>query len=467
MRTSLIASLALAILAVHAAAQESQIGSDLRREGEHVGESCSTLNVKAIGGCVYTLATDYPFHVAFGSLAPGNGTAFGVAFAERYTPNESWRLSWSADAVRAISGSYRAGAYMKIVRTPPLDIVVAPAGAPARDTGPREVPVIDLFTQTTWLRTLGYFGEGPDTASQDRSLFGERQTMFGGSIVYPLSGWAAFDALRVSVTGGVTGRFIDIRPRSGGDAPSIDERFILTRPPGFIRDDAFVELREGVRIHPSVAGGHLQLAYAATAQQFRTDQTAHSSFNRWTVDLQHGIPFYRTSAPADARELNTPNQCSVATGSPACPRVSASRNRQGAVNLRLLMIASTASAGNTVPFYLQPTLGGSDLNGERLLAGYDDYRFRAPSLLLAQESVEHSLWGPIGVFVMLEQGVVSLRAGDFDTGGVKHSVTAGLTLRAGGFPIVNLSVARSPEGHHVIAAISPSLLGGGGRPRLF
>ena len=29
-----------------------------------------------------------------------------------------------------------------------------------------------------------------------------------------------------------------------------------------------------------------------------------------------------------------------------------------------------------VPFYFQPTLGGSDINGQRLLSGYDDYRFR-------------------------------------------------------------------------------------------
>ena len=35
-----------------------------------------------------------------------------------------------------------------------------------------------------------------------------------------------------------------------------------------------------------------------------------------------------------------------------------------------------------MPFYLQPTLGGSDINGERRLASFNDYFFRAPNVLL-------------------------------------------------------------------------------------
>src|SRR5438045_2873976 len=73
-----------------------------------------------------------PCRVALGSLAPQNGFAFGLAFVEHYTPNESWRLSWNADAVATPSGSWRGGAYMKLVHTPATaGVVVRQPGAAA------------------------------------------------------------------------------------------------------------------------------------------------------------------------------------------------------------------------------------------------------------------------------------------------------------------------------------------------
>jgi hypothetical protein len=38
------------------------------------------------------------------------------------------------------------------------------------------------------------------------------------------------------------------------------------------------------------------------------------------------------------------------------------------------------------------------------LGSYQDYRFRAPNLLLFEETFEHSIWGPFGVKFMGDQG---------------------------------------------------------------
>jgi hypothetical protein len=67
------------------------------------------------------------------------------------------------------------------------------------------------------------------------------------------------------------------------------------------------------------------------------------------------------------------------------------------------------AAAWTVPFYSQPTLGGSDIDGQRLLSGYD------------------SIWGPL----------------------------------------VNLSFVWGGDSHHIIGSIDPTLLGGSGRPSLY
>jgi len=120
-----------------------------------------------------------------------------------------------------------------------------------------------------------------------------------------------------------------------------------------------------------------------------------------------------------------------------------------------------------VPFYLQPTLGGSDLNGTKLLSSFDDYRFRGPNLIALQESIDHSIWRFLGVFAMAEQGKVTLDRGDLNFSGLAHSYAAGLTVRAGGFPQVYLLFAWGDEGHHAGATVNSSLLGGSARPSLF
>lgn len=451
------------------AGQESQVAADLRREREQVAESCSRFAAKAIGGCAYTLITSSPFHVALGNLAPLNGFGFGLAFSERYTPNESWRMTWSADAVAAMSGAYRGGAYMKLVHTPDLGIVVRPAGGSGapRAVAPRDVAVLDVFAQTTSLETLNYFGPGQDSTQAGRSVFGEGQTLVGTSAIYPLTRLRATSALRLSLLGGITGRFVDIRSATSGDVPSIEDRYAAATVPGLARQSGFVEFREGLRITPSVANGRLRLNYLASAQQFRTSHASQSSFNRWTIDLQHEIPLYRVVSSTGPREFNGPNECARSAGATACPAVQWSRNREGAIGLRLVAMTSSASGGNQVPFYFQPTLGGSDINGERWLASFADYRFRGPNLLALQESVEHALWGPIGVFAVAEQGKVAQHGGDLGFSGLSTSATVGLTLRAGGFPMLHLSFSWGAEGHHISGAMNSSLLGGSSRPSLY
>lgn len=462
------AAVVLALVASPAWGQESQFHADLRREGEHIAASCSEFSVGKLGACAYTLLTDSPFHIALGSLAPGNGFATGLAFSTRFTPNESWRLSWTADGVVTPGGSWRGGAYMKLVHTPDLGIVVVPAGGGGTDdgVGPREFTVIDLFAQKTSLATINYFGQGPASLEQGQSVFGEDQTIIGGSVIHPVGG-RVFRALRTAVIGGVRGRFVDIRPGRSDSVPSIEQLYTDRTAPGLGLQRGFVEFQEGLRLKPSIAGGWLRLNYLLSAQQFRASREALSSFNRWTIDLQHEIPLYRRVSSTGPRDFNGPNQCGQAAGAPECPPVSWSRNRQGAVGARLLVSSSKALGGHRVPFYFQPTLGGSDLNSERILAGFADYRFRGPHMIAVQGSFEHSIWGPIGVFVQGEQGKVASDRGDLDFAQMARSATIGVTLRAGGLPMMNFSFSWGREGHHIIGNVNNSLLGGSTRPSLF
>jgi len=222
-----------------------------------------------------------------------------------------------------------------------------------------------------------------------------------------------------------------------------------------------------IRVRPSLAGGWLRLNYSFEADQFRTSRDTRSSFGRFVTDLQHDIPLFRQVASTGPLVFNGPNDCGPSPTAPGCPPPQWSRNRFGTVRVRALLVTSSTSDGNEVPFYLRPTLGGSDLNGERRLASYEDYRFRDEALVALQQSVEFSLAGPIGLFFQAEQGTVAPRAGALSFRDFSGSATIGLTLRAGGFPLVNLSFSWGGEGHHVIGTMDTSLLGGSSRPSLY
>jgi hypothetical protein len=134
-----------------------------------------------------------------------------------------------------------------------------------------------------------------------------------------------------------------------------------------------------------------------------------------------------------------------------------------------MLSRSVVSGASAVPFYFQRTIGGSDLDGTRVLASYEDYRWRGPHLLLFQETFEHSLGShiPLGIWLAADHGVVAAQNDPFDMGRMRNTFTAGLSFRAGGLPMALLTFATGgSEGHHIALTLSPTLLGGSSRPSL-
>jgi len=451
-------------IVVVSAAQEGQLQSDFRREGEHIKESCGAFSFKSAASCAEELVTDHPLHIALGSLSPQNGFGFGAAFVTHYTPNEDWRLSWDADAVGSTNGSWRAGAYMKIIHTPVehITVVTNPSGQPKKNTlAVHPYTVFNLYAQAISLNTLFFFGLGPDSTLAGRSVFGMTETIVGTDVIKPFKG-----GLNLALLGEVNGRFVSLRGDYGQSSPSIEQLYTNVTAPGLASQPAFVQLGEGVRIKPVLFHDHLQLNYLASFQQFFAPSNSTYSFRRWTIDLDNEVPLYRNSKSFAPKDTNGPDECAQTVGGEKCPSIS--RNREGSIGFRFLLAESAASAGSVVPFYFQPTLGGSDINGNPVLSSYQDYRFRAPNLLLLRESFEHSIWGPFGFTFTADQGKVALIRSDIDFQNLKHSFATGFTLRAGGAPQVFLLFAwGGSEGHHTIASMNTSLLGGSVRPSLY
>jgi hypothetical protein len=442
------------IVCTMAWAQESPLHAELRREGERVSDACGTFSFKSIPMCGYTLFTDHPLHIAAGSMPPQNGFGLGAAFVwSKNTRN--WRMSWDLDAVGAFSGAWRAGGYMTMVHTP------HPAKPQIRATHP--YTVFNLYAQSISLNKLNFFGLGNDTTLSGKSLFGMSQTIVGASAIKPVYELAAIRWLNLSLLGELNGRFIDIRGAQSQSVPSIETLYTNATAPGLSSQPGFVQLLEGVRVKPAI--GNLQLNYVGKFEQFFAPSNSQYSFMRWTVDLNHTYSLYGRSQSATSAETVGPDSC--APSGEKCPEIPHTRNLNGSIGVRLLISESLTSGTSVVPFYLQQTLGGSDINSVLTLGSYQDYRFRAPNLLLLEESFEHSIWGPFGVRFMADQGRVALTRSDVGFSDLKYSYAGGLTLRAGGFPMISVMFAwGGSEGSHNTFNMNTSLLGGSARPFL-
>lgn len=473
-----------AVVGIARAQDESKLGADFRGEGDRFSASCGSFRLSGVPGCAELLFTDHPLHIAVGSIAPQNGFGAGVAFVAHYTPNDNWRLSWNTDAVGSNNGSWRAGVYMTAILTKPKKEKTT-HGRPDTNHKPTppslERPEFHVYTQTITLNKIDYFGLGPDTTVADRSFYGMRETIPGGNVWWPI-----FEPLHLSLYGEVNGRFVDIRPSPNQPSPSIEQLYTEVTAPGLTKQPGFLQFGEGLRLRPVISLLNLRLNYLLLFQQFVAPNDSEFSFERFTTDLSHEFPlssktrtFYPVpgNGPDDCSSGETSAQAAKAQGSTAatkesqqtvapCPNVS--RNREGSIGFRLFYSQSITGAGHVVPFYFQPTLGGTDINGNPSLSSYQDYRFRAPDVLLLRESFEHSLYGPVGFAFIADQGKVSSADGQLGSSPWLHSFSVGLTLRAGGFPQAFLLFSwGGNEGTHTIANVNTSLLGGAARPSLF
>jgi hypothetical protein len=370
------------------------------------------------------------------------------------------------DAVATTNQSWRAGGYMTAVLVRHPRIVVQPGGSSTPNRSQPEIqeyPVFHAYAQGTSLNTLTFFGLGPNSSTAARSYFGETQTITGVNVVWPV--WKKLNA---SLYGEANGRFVDIRGSYGHNSPSIEALYNNDGAPGLESQPTFAQFGEGIRLRPVFAADYVRLNYLFNYQQFVAGTSSYS-FQRFNVDLGHQLALYKTTRFPYARDYNGPNDCSSDPSVHKCP--SPTRDLQGSIGFRFIYSQSMTSGTSVVPFYFQPTLGGSDINGTPALASYQDYRFRGPNLMLLRGTFEHSLPGKfsaLGISFNADFGKVALDHSDLDFSHMRHSYSAGFTLRAGGFPLVYLLYAwGGKEGVHTIGRLDTSLLGASPRPSLY
>jgi len=487
------ACIAPALLSAQASDQNESFAAnfhdDLVQEGVNLGD-CKHGYLAGISGCAETSFTGTPFHISVGSLAPQNGVGFGLAAAEVYHPTYCaswidftkppeagarnpchWSLNLNVEGLATSNQSWRAGFYMSAVhlstRRPQVHHPGEPGPKhPVRNfTGPSTT--VNFYSVSNSLHRIYFYGLGPDTTPAGRADYGLTENVTGASLILPVRAWL-IDPAGLSLLGEVNGRFLSQRGSYGDTSPSIEQIYNDTTAPGLTAKSNYFQAGEGIRLNPvlplkKVRLEQLQLNYLAQFQQFVAGGVSYESFRRFNADLNHTLVLY-------TRDVGKPEASRPPVlGAPNVPPNSSTRDVTGSISARLFIQESIANRGHIVPFFLQPTIGGSDLNGQAFLSSYPDYRFRGPDLLWMHGAYEQSLGKfPVGLFLGVDEAKVGLRRDDISFDHLRHSYSAGMTLHAGGLPVVYLLFCwGGKEGNHTIANINASLLGTSVRPSLF
>jgi hypothetical protein len=493
MRAHRFLSLALVAWTAAHAQNEGRLHRDFRVEGEAL-QACGKFSFGSLMDCGQTLVMGQPMHIAVGSLAPQNGFGAGLAFVEHKDFASEWRMNFDIDALATDNGSWRAGAYTKAYRLPGGAIHMQLPGSttkPATTPLFTSAPLFNFYAQAISLNRVDYYGLGPNTTPLTHTTYGFTETITGVSAILPVAG--VLTRAKLAIVAELNGRFPALRSGTDSALPSTYQLFSESTAPGLLRQTGYLEPSEGLRIEPALFKDHIRLNYLLQFQQFVAPSDGYYSFRRWNGDFSHEIPLYSllpsklsshyTTDRAPAMQYNGPDDCtgsgsniSIARAAAAkpnsarpCPIVSTTQKLEGSITLRAFMSESFADRGSVVPFYLSPTIGGSDINGTPMLASYPDYRFRGPDLLLFQGSIEHSIGKlPIGALFTVDEGKIGLRRDDVSLNQLQHTFGVGFTVRAGGLPVMSLLFAwGGSEGTHTTATVNPSLLGGSSRPSLF
>jgi surface antigen Omp85-like protein len=283
------------------------------------------------------------FHPKLGSLTTGSGFAYGVGFRDRDLFSNRGALEiWAAGSVKQY---WATEARLRFPRLANNHLHLEGWGS--RRDYPQE----------------NFFGLGPDSNRDDRSDYAIRTDHFGGRAgVRPfehLLVGGGMEYLRPRLGGGQNDRFPDVPeifPPS--DVPGIDSRS------DFVRSEAFVEVDYREPIYPKKGGW-----YRIDFSHYDDRTTDQFTFNRLDADVRQFFGFL------------------------AGRRVIAAR---------LFVSTSDTDAGQTMPFFFMPTLGGNDT-----LRGFREYRFRAPHAILAQAEYRWEIWSGFDGALFYDAGKVA------------------------------------------------------------
>ena len=320
--------------------------------------------------------------VKVGGLAPGGGFAIGPEFVKEGL----WggKLNFRAGMQGSMSGYRKQDVHL-----------AAPRFLHDRLS-------LDLYAVRHDYPSLNYYGPGPESERTGRSNYRHEDTAFDATLTYRVA--------RGLMAGGSAGYVFNNVGR-GTDNRFISSEIIYDAPgiagqANFFRTGGFVQLDRRDFAPGPRSGGN----YIAQFHNFSDRTFGETSFRRLDLEAQQYIPLF---------------------------------NKRRVIALRAKSV-TTFSDGKTIPFYMQPMLGGSDD-----LRGYRPFRFRGNNLMLMNAEYRWEVFSGLDMAVFADAGKVYMNKSQLNFSKLESNVGFGFRFNARNSVFMRVDVGFSHEGYQV------------------
>jgi outer membrane protein assembly factor BamA len=326
------------------------------------------------------------FHPMLGGLATGSGFALGTQYAK--TDIMNGMLSFRASGQASFAAYQKYGLALEAPRI-------------ANEL----LSVSFNFTQRNYPQE-DFFGIGSNSAKDDRTNYRLEDTDYAASVaVRPLTKLTVgtrLGILNTNTAPGTDTRFPSIERLFGATSvPALD------RQPDYGYAGAFIQYdRRDEPLNPRSGG-----LYRAEGGYYDDRDTQSYSFRRWEMELQQYFPFF---------------------------------NERRVVAFRSRLALTDTNAGQDVPFFLLPTLGGSDD-----LRGFSEYRFRDKNSLLFNLEYRWEAFSGLDLALFGDAGNVFKDAGDIDLNELKTAYGFGFRFNTHKSVFWRIDVGFGQEGTHM------------------
>ncbi|MBS1855284.1 MAG: BamA/TamA family outer membrane protein [Acidobacteria bacterium] len=250
---------------------------------------------------------------------------------------------------------------------------------------------------------IDYYGPGPDSHKAGRSDYRLEDTAFDGT--------AGVRPLRHLSLGGTLGYLmVNVGPGADPRFVSTEQIFPPAVTPGIDRQSNFLRgclfAQYDYRDNPGGPrdGGNYVFRYTWNADR----EFSLYSFRRMDMEVQQYISFF---------------------------------NRRRVIALRGKSVLTDTDAGQTVPFYLQPTLGGSDD-----LRGFRPFRFYDDNLIVFNGEYRWESFSGLDMALFADAGKVFHRRADWNLKNLEASAGFGFRFNVRNNVFMRLDVGFSHEG---------------------
>jgi len=248
-----------------------------------------------------------------------------------------------------------------------------------------------------------YFGEGPDSRKEDRSNYRFEDTDYVGRFgITPAK----------HVRAGVSGGWLKTNVGQGTDAlsPSIEKRFEAAQTPGLVNQPSYLQAGAFVEADYRAVPGNPRSGglYSASWTSFDDRKLGQFGFDRFDMEAQQYIPFF---------------------------------NQRRVIALRAKTTLTQTTTGQEVPFFMQPTLGGSED-----LRGYREYRFRDRNMMVFNAEYRFEAFSGLDLAAFADAGNVAGRARDLKFSQLKTSYGVGFRFNTAKSVFLRADLGFSSEG---------------------